>query len=95
LGILPAHLWTTVGNDAFALNQLNLHAVGAGPYQIAGIAIGADGLPSSITLSPFNQYALGAPKLQKVTLDFYPSEDVLKQAYLAGKIDALGAIPRP
>ncbi len=91
LGILPKHLWGTVGSEEFPFSELNTEPIGSGPYRMGNIARSASGIPSSYQLIPFSGYALGAPYLS-LTLRFYQSEEALVQALQGGEIDAASGL---
>ncbi len=80
LGILPEHLWKDVGPEEFALHVLNLRPVGTGPYKILGLTSDATGVPTSISLEAFTDFALGAPLIERINLAFFPSEEELLAA---------------
>ncbi len=92
LGLLPAHRWQKIATEIFPLADLNWEPIGTGPYQISKIKRDHDGLPLSYTLTPFRHFALGAAKIAKFVLRFYPNEDTLLDAYKRGEIEAMNAI---
>lgn len=92
LGLLPAHLWRALTAETFALSNLNTVPLGSGPYQIKRINRDRDNLPTSYTLKPFTRFALGRPRLKKLTIIFYPNEDELIAAYRHGEIASVNAI---
>ena len=63
MGILPEHLWKTVLPEEFALNVFNLKPIGTGPYKVTATEVDATGVPVSIQLAAFDNFALGAPKI--------------------------------
>jgi peptide/nickel transport system substrate-binding protein len=88
LGILPKALWQDVSDDEFPFSNLNTNPIGSGPYKVSGIGRGSDGVPSSYTLTAFNNYALGEPYLTTLTFRFYQSEDALTSALSQGQVEA-------
>jgi peptide/nickel transport system substrate-binding protein len=92
LGILPKARWSSVGDEEFPFSELNTSPIGSGPYEVAGIARTSSGIPSTYTLSSFNDYALGEPYLGKITLRFYQSESALTSALARGEIDAASGL---
>lgn len=92
LGILPRHLWKSVETEQFPFSSLNLAAVGSGPYRIAGIRRTNLGIPHSLELSSFNNYALGAPHIRRITVRFYPSEKELLAGFSRGEIEGMNTI---
>lgn len=93
LGILPKHLWETVTVEQFHLNQLNISAIGSGPYKIDKITKNAVGIPKQAVLSSFKKFSLGVPYLQTLRLVFYPNEQDLLAAHQSGSIDAISIVP--
>ncbi len=94
LGILPKHLWEKVEPEAFAFSDLNIQAVGSGPYQVSYIKFrrGAATLPEYYDLEPFENFALGAPKISSLRVRFYPNETELLTAYENGVIESLSGL---
>ncbi len=92
MGILPKHLWTDVSDNEFPFSTLNTNPVGSGPFRMSSIKLGADGIPSSYTLSAFSNYTLGKPYLSSLTFRFYESESALESALKAGDVEAAGGI---
>ncbi|MBI5004569.1 MAG: hypothetical protein HZC04_00055 [Candidatus Lloydbacteria bacterium] len=93
LGILPKHIWETVSAEQFSLSQLNVSAIGSGPYQIKKITKNAAGIPEQAVLSAFKKFILGAPYISTVTLKFYPNEQDLLLAYQSRAIESMSAVP--
>ncbi len=92
LGILPKHLWKPVTSELFAFSELNLHAVGSGPYTIIKIRKDGAGTPLSYELTPFDGFVLQAPRIATLRLSFYQNEDNLTRAYLRREISAVSAL---
>ena len=93
LGILPKHIWESVGTEQFSLSQLNISAIGSGPYQIKKITKNAAGIPEQATLSSFKKFVLGAPYISTMTIKFYPNEQDLLLAYQSRSVDGISAVP--
>lgn len=92
MGILPKHLWQDVSAKELPFNPLNTHPVGSGPYRIANAATDATGAITRYDLVPFEQFALGAPYLKRISFLFYPNEDAMIQALNQKRIDAVAGI---
>lgn len=92
LGLLPAHAWKNVTPEAFPLSNLNIEPIGTGPYRVNGIKRDRDNLPIGYELVPFKRSALGQPKLEKLTINFYSNEDTLIAAYQKGRVESLSAV---
>ncbi len=91
LGILPAHLWNSVSVDEFALSDLNINAVGSGPYQLESIKK-KSGVPEYYTLHAFKNFALGEPYISKLITRFYTNENEAIDDITSGTIDSIGGI---
>ncbi len=92
LGILPKHLWKNIDSESFQFNPLNGEPVGAGPYKVVRVDENASRVPTSYTLAPFADYALGVPYIERLTLRFYGSESSLVDAFSRGEIESMGGI---
>ncbi len=92
LGILPKHLWKVLDPEQFAFSQYNAQPLGAGPYKIDTVNKNNLGVPTQYSFVPFEQYALGAPLISKLTFTFYPSEEAAIEGYGIGEIEALNTL---
>lgn len=92
VGILPKHLWKDVTPDGFPLSFFNFEPIGSGPYKVSKITRTSSGLPETYTLSPFKEFALGAPYINEISISFYPNEAALFAAYLKGDIESIHSI---
>lgn len=93
LGILPKHLWGNIDNINFSLNELNTNGLGSGPYQISNIVRDSAGLPTAYELKAFQNFSLGAPKIQNLTIKFFSNEEDLLDALSRGEIGSAGTLP--
>ncbi|MBI5005465.1 MAG: hypothetical protein HZC03_02590 [Candidatus Lloydbacteria bacterium] len=93
LGILPKHVWESVNAEQFSLSQLNISAVGSGPYEIKNITKNTAGIPEQSTVTSFKKFALGEPYLSAIHIKFYPNEKELLAAYQSRSIESVGAVP--
>ncbi|MFZ3020010.1 MAG: ABC transporter substrate-binding protein, partial [Minisyncoccia bacterium] len=59
VGILPKHIWEKVTTDEFPWSDLNLNAIGAGPYKVVNVSRDSSGIPSVIDLRAFPKYVGG------------------------------------
>lgn len=91
VGILPKARWQSVSDDEFPFSELNTNPVGAGPFKVTSIAHSSAGIPSSYSLAPFQQYALGEPYLS-LTLRFFQSEDALAGALKSGSVESASGL---
>ncbi len=92
IGILPEHLWSKLTPEQFGLSDLNINAVGSGPYAVSSIKNTGSGLPSSYTLRAFNHFALGKPYLQTLVLKFYDDEASAVAGWQSNTVDAVNAV---
>ncbi|HUC88787.1 MAG TPA: peptide ABC transporter substrate-binding protein [Candidatus Paceibacterota bacterium] len=87
IGILPEHLWKNVSVQEFGLSNLNIKAIGTGPYQIDSISKNSDGIPDEYHLKNFKNFALGAPHIKYINIISYANEKDLVKALLDHNID--------
>jgi peptide/nickel transport system substrate-binding protein len=77
--VMPSHrLAQATADQRAAYGREPVHA---GPFAIAAW------LPGSITLSAYPDYVLGAPKLGRLEIHFFPTRAAALQALLRGEID--------
>ena len=95
LGILPAHLWSSVSNETFPFSTLETAPVGAGPFLVKSTSRNTSGLIESLVLSENPHYALGRPYLDSIRIHFYSGSDDLARALESGAVEsAYGAVSR-
>ncbi len=92
LGVLPSHLWQNTSAESFPLHEQNLEAIGSGPYKLSKITKDSNGIPTAYELKAFSDFALGKPRLEKITIGFYKNEEELVEAYKNGRIDSLSSL---
>lgn len=92
IGIIPSGKWKDLSPEQFSLSNLNINAVGSGPYAIKSVTKTRDGIPLSFTLSSFKKYALGKPYIDKIIFKFYANEQELVDAYENGSVTRVSAI---
>src|SRR3989344_1279326 len=92
LGILPEHLWKDTSDDEFPFNSLNVHPVGSGPFAVEGLSTDSTGAAIRYDLERFDDFALGAPYLSRITLLLYPRKDALVEAFRDGEVDAVAGL---
>ncbi len=91
IGILPKHIWKNLTEEQISLSDLNIHAIGSGPFYIKNIT-SVSGIPISFTLSENKYYTLGRPNIQEVVITSYQNEKYLIQAFQNGDIDRLHGV---
>lgn len=92
LGILPRHLWETVGPEQAALHELNLKPVGSGPYQFSRFEQAKDGSLISYEVRRNPGYYREGPFLKKIIFRFFKTEEDALRSLRRGEIEGLGAI---
>lgn len=92
LGILPKILWENVSSDEFPFSSLNTEPVGSGPFRVASIERSPSGIPTSYTLKPFRDYALGKPFLEDIEFRFFENERDLLSALERGAVDSANSL---
>lgn len=94
-GILPKHIWETVGTDDFDQTIFNLEPIGSGPYKLETNGVIRDsqrGLAKEYKLVAFPGYVHGKPLISNFDLFFYGSEDERINAYKNGEISQLAGV---
>ncbi len=93
MGILPKHKWNDIDSNSFVHSEMNIRAIGSGPYKIKKLSRQqTTGIPDSIELVPFKEFTLGEPKISKIIFKFYPNQEKLYEAYKDGMIKSMNAI---
>lgn len=92
IGILPAHLWKDLTPDQISLSNLNMQAIGSGPYEIKTVKRTSSGIPQYYALDAFKKFALGRPYLSHFVVNFYANEKDLVSALQNGSIEGISAI---
>lgn len=92
VGIIPKHIWREVPTDQFSFSELNINAVGNGPYYIKKVGRNSYGLSNHYTLQSFEDYPLGQPFVKYINLSFYQNVEDLLSAFQNGDIDTLSGV---
>ena len=88
--ILPKSVWGKVDSQKFLLSENNLKAIGSGPYLIKEISNLKNGKVQSISLEAFSNYFGGRPKLDKLIVKFYDTDEDLSNALQGKEINGFG-----
>lgn len=80
VGILPKHIWKNLTEDQISLSDLNIHAIGSGPYSITNVAT-ESGIPTTFTLQAHKHYTLGRPYIETIIISTYQNEKYLLKAF--------------
>lgn len=89
VGLLPEHIWHSVGAENFATTGLNLTPLGNGPYAVRQVENTPSKRVSKILLDSFANFPR-PPFLDGVTVTFYESQDEVNKAFSGQEINALG-----
>lgn len=92
LGILPKHIWENIKASNFSLSENNFKPIGAGPYKFSRVRRDSTGAITAINLIAFDKYAAGRPYIDKITLQFYGTEQSAIAAYDAGSVEGLSFV---
>lgn len=92
-GILPKHIWESIGPDKFSITNLNLEPIGSGSYKYSSAQKDSSGNILSYKLSANPNYYQGKPYISKLTFNFYPSDDLMLDAYNKKEIMGISSIP--
>jgi peptide/nickel transport system substrate-binding protein len=92
LGIIPKHLWSGVSAEEMGFSNLNTRPVGSGPYKFYSVVLNESGLPTSMKLKTFGNFALGKSHITTFIANFYPNEKDRLDALDVGDIKAAGGI---
>lgn len=92
VGIIPEHMWKNVPSDEFSFSEMNVQAVGSGPYEIEKVSRNSYGLPTYYDLRSFSDYSLSKPFVKNITFNFYQDETALLNAFENGEIDSMSGV---
>lgn len=92
LGILPKHIWDKLTPEEFNFANINLEAIGAGPYKIKSIKEKSGGGIEEIRLSAFHEYVGKKPFIEHITFEFFKNDEESIRAYRKGRVDQISAI---
>ncbi len=92
VGILPKHIWKNVSDDEFSFSQFNTLPIGSGPYQVERVERNSGGIPNFYRLIAFEDALSGTPFIENIVFKFYPSEEILLEAYNEGAVESISGI---
>lgn len=73
-GILPKHLWESIGPSEFPLSEINYQPIGSGPYKLEHFKKDKNGKIISIELLANKEYYNTKPYLKKIIFTFFSTE---------------------
>ncbi len=79
LGVLPKNVWRDLTDEQISLSDLNIKAIGSGPYKIDSIE-NTSGIPTKFILSAHDDYTLGRPFIETIEISTYQNEKYLLKA---------------
>lgn len=91
-GILPRHIWKNVTEEEFSFSQFNTLPIGSGPYKIERVERNEGGIPDYYSLAPFKSGLHESAFVRNLEFRFYPSEELLVQAYKKGEVQSMAGI---
>ena len=92
LGILPAARWRGISDAQFPFVSLEIDPVGAGPFVVRNI-VRSNKLITEYDLVASNEYVLGRPYLNGLTIKFYPQQSALTAALKNGTVQSAYSTP--
>ncbi len=87
IGILPSHIWREVDIDDFTFSDLNIFAIGSGPYEIKNIERKKNGVIENVTLKSFDPYYGNKGYISKIKFVFFKNDDDLVKALQKNNVD--------
>jgi len=87
IGIMPAHLWSSLPIDQLPFSQLNTEPIGSGSFSVVSAKRDASGLINHYTLNAFRENSTD-PKINTIELAFYQNEELLLMAIDKKEIEA-------
>ncbi len=84
LKIIAKHIWKDVSPKNFSLSPFNLNPIGSGPYHLENLSQDKDGKIILVDLVKNPLYFAKPPNIQKISFQFFNSENELTKAYNRG-----------
>jgi len=91
-GILPKHIWESVGPEKFSLTDLNLQPIGTGPFKYNAFQKDSNGNIISYKLVANPTYFAGKPFISKITFNFYADDNAVIQAYNSKEVMGINSL---
>jgi peptide/nickel transport system substrate-binding protein len=80
-GVLPKHIWSSIGSEKFPLVKYNLEPIGSGPYAFDNFHKDSEGNILDYQLRSFEDYFLGKPYISSFSFNYYADEQSLIESY--------------
>lgn len=80
-GVLPEHIWSSIGPEKFPLAKYNLEPIGAGPYMYSNFHKDSEGNILDYQLEVYDEYFMGEPFISNISFNFYADEQILIDSY--------------
>lgn len=92
IGVLPKHIWSTVGTDEFSFSQWNVIPIGSGPYEVDTVRRNSGGIPDYYKLNPAKSLSGESVFISSIVFKFFSTEEALFNAYKSGDIDNISGL---
>lgn len=92
-GIMPKHIWQTIGPEAIALNDFNLKPIGSGPYKFKTLIRSKGGDIKEYILEANETYYEKVPYIEEFSFIFFPSHEEAIRSFNDNNIDGLSVLP--
>lgn len=92
VGIIPKHIWGNVNNEQFIFSEFNIKPLGSGPYKVTNTSRDSGGIPTTMSLTTWDQYYGKIPFVEKISFNFFADQEKALTALDAGNIDSLPSI---
>ncbi len=92
IGIVPKHIWGSVGDDQFIFSQYNIEPIGSGPYKVSSVIRDNGGVPTQYKLVSSNEYYGKDPYIPTIMFNFFSDENAALNALDQGSIDSISGL---